>query len=82
MEITKLRRRVKVTIENPESKEMKIKFDPECPDIGTCIHDEDLISHMDPPVCEHCGIPYYYAHLSGDWVHPFKFNNQIIGWNE
>ena len=78
MEITKLKRPINMTIENPEDKK-EIQFDPKCPGIGTCIHDEDLMMHMDQPVCEHCGIPYYYAHLSGDWVHPFKIDGQVIG---
>ena len=58
---------------------MNHRFDPNCTQIGTSIRDEDLLLHSDQPVCDNCGLPYYYAYLSGSWLHPFELNGQIIG---
>lgn len=50
----------------------------ECPNIRTVYHQADW--HIPyAPVCDDCGLPYYAANLSGDWVHPFEINGKWIG---
>lgn len=51
-------------------------IDPNCPNIRTVYHSEDV---DEQPVCEHCGLYYYYAPLSRDYVHPFVYNKKEIG---
>ena len=53
-------------------------LDSQCPQIRTVYHTEDWTIPY-TPVCDECGLPYYKADASGDWVHPFKMDGNWIG---
>ena len=53
-------------------------LDAKCSQIRTVYHEEDWnIPYA--PVCNECGLPYYKAEASGDWVHPFLIDSKWIG---
>ena len=62
-------------------KQTQPVLDADCPEIRTVYNEEDWNIPYSP-ICEACGLPYYKAHASGAWVHPFEIDGKWIGLDE
>ena len=57
---------------------VEIELDKNCPHGNQVIFDKDWVIPY-TPVCEKCGLPYYWANLSNVWRYPFYFEGKWIG---
>ena len=62
-------------------KQTQPVLDTECPEMNTIYHENDWKLPY-TPICEECGLPYYYAYASAAWVHPFEIDGKWIGLDE